>query len=543
VVANVVERTNNSRTILIILLVCVLTFLLSYFFYESSEQAYERGMAYQKERDTERAIRAYKKAILLNPRNALAHYELGWSYWVQERWPDVVTHWQKAKALNLKNPLLSDYLNQAINYAAGKYKKLKRVPIGTYARSKNGSLTIELIARYQRYNPKPVAETDFYDETIRSPKSVQFHPSNNKVYVNALEAEKTLIFSPLDLRKTNQIEHDFDESNAYLFSQPKKKTAWPTFPKSIRQPNIFSGKPVEQTFSPDGKLLWVPYYRRSFDRYSRYPSALALIDVASEKIIRVFDTGPIPKYVTASPDGKWLAVTHWGDNTVGLIKTIGKPENYKRDRIFVVEKKMNLNDIKSTDRDHGCGFCLRGAVFSKDSRYLFVARMGGGGIAIIDIKQSKYLGSVFGMPPTPRHLLLSNDGKQLFLSSNHNGSVSKYNTVDLIQAVKQGQKELEPLAKTTTGPLTRTISLSPDGEVIFAAVNKESKIVALDAETLHILLEIDADSYPVGMDISPDGSQLWVTAQGRRGRGGNSVMVYRVDHQSHRIRRDQVAVQ
>ena len=37
-----------------------------------------------------------------------------------------------------------------------------------------------------------------------------------------------------------------------------------------------------------------------------------------------------------------------------------------------------------------------------------------------------------------------------------------------------------------------------------------------------------ADAYPVGAAISPDGTQLWVTSQGRGGKGGNSVCVYRV---------------
>lgn len=156
--------------------------------------------------------------------------------------------------------------------------------------------------------------------------------------------------------------------------------------------------------------------------------------------------------------------------------------------------------------------------------------MGGGGIAIIDVKKKKYLGSVFGMPLTPRHLLLSPNGKQLYLSSNIHGSVSKYNVKDLQNAVKKKQKKLKPLHVTKTGTRTRTIALTPDGKTIFAAVNRESKIVALRAKDLKYLFHINADSYPVGMAVSPDGKQLWVTAQGYKGQGGNSVMVYAIQH-------------
>ena len=44
--------------------------------------------------------------------------------------------------------------------------------------------------------------------------------------------------------------------------------------------------------------------------------------------------------------------------------------------------------------------------WTPDSKHLLVARMGGGGIAVIDVENRRHVGSVFGMKPTPRHLLL-----------------------------------------------------------------------------------------------------------------------------------------
>ena len=49
------------------------------------------------------------------------------------------------------------------------------------------------------------------------------------------------------------------------------------------------------------------------------PGAVAVIDTTRDEIVRVMATGPISKYVKASPDGHWLAISHWGDNTIGLI--------------------------------------------------------------------------------------------------------------------------------------------------------------------------------------------------------------------------------
>ncbi len=41
---------------------------------------------------------------------------------------------------------------------------------------------------------------------------------------------------------------------------------------------------------------------------------------------------------------------------------------------------------------------------------------------------------------------------------------------------------------------------------------------------------IAVDSYPVGLDISHDGTMLVVTSQARSGLGGNAVGLYRVDY-------------
>lgn len=57
----------------------------------------------------------------------------------------------------------------------------------------------------------------------------------------------------------------------------------------------------QMAMSHNGKYLWVPYYRRSFDLKASSPSALAIIDMQTDKVVRVMPTGPLPKYVAISP--------------------------------------------------------------------------------------------------------------------------------------------------------------------------------------------------------------------------------------------------
>lgn len=362
-----------------------------------------------------------------------------------------------------------------------------------------------------------------------SPKSVRFLPDNSKAYVNALEGFSTLVFDPVKLKRTKVIVHRFKKRHQKLFAKSSVKPWYDTPKKYLAKKNIFNGKPVESALSHSGKYLWVPYYRRDYDTYGTLPSAIAIIDTGNNRIIRVMETGPIPKYVVASADGKWMAVIHWGDNTIGLIDiSSDKPKEFKRDKLITIGKRLKLKKIKTTDRDHGCGFCLRGSVFTADSKHLLIGRMGGGGVAVVNIAKRKYLGTVFGMKPTPRHLVLSPDGEYLYISSSFAGVVSKYRVKDFLAALKKKGHILKPLASQKTGPATRTIALSPDGSLLFAAINRSSKIIALQTKDMKAIASIDTDSYPVGMAVSPDGKQLWVTAQGKKRRGGNSVSVYRI---------------
>jgi YVTN family beta-propeller protein len=512
---------------------------------ESTDQAYRRGLALQQERRTLEAIAAYEQALKLDPFHARAHWEIGWSFWVLTKWPEVVRHWEIARDLKLAEPELEEYLQRARDQLEGKAEPLVRAPIGTRAvwlppaGSLPGqkALSVELFARFQHYDPEPENPADRFDRFVFSPKSVHF--AAGKVYVNALEGFSTLVFDPISPARSKVIPHRF-EGDEPVFDGGKNGAGgaagptWATFPKGApAERNRFAGKPVEFASTHNGRYLWVSYYRRDFDKNGVMPSAVAVIDTRRDEIVRVIDSGPIPKFLAASPDGHWLAVSHWGDNTVGLIDVSApEPAGFRRAALITVGKRLSLAGAENVDRDRYCGYCLRGTVFTADSRYLLVGRMGGGGIAVLDVEARKYLGTVEGMPPTPRQLELSRDGERLYVGSNQSGQVSLYRTADLVQAARSGRRTLPALREGRTGAGTRTIALSPDGALVYAAVNNGSKVVVLDAETLEQRLEIPADSYPVGLAVSPDGGQLWVTSQGRGLRGGNSISVYRVSETS-----------
>lgn len=79
----------------------------------------------------------------------------------------------------------------------------------------------------------------------------------------------------------------------------------------------------------------------------------------------------------------------------------------------------------------------------------------------------------------------------------------------------------------------RTIVAGRGGRYLFAAINDGSRIRVIRTETMKVVAEVKADSFPVGLALSPDERHLAVTAQGKedpsgKSAGGNSVMFYRV---------------
>lgn len=421
----------------------------------------------------------------------------------------------------------------------GAYGNSRHPALNVTAEAADGSIKLTLIDRRQNYN---FSERETLDDNINSPKSVNISPDNSKFYVNSLEGATTVVYDLKTKQRLKVIKHEFDSvRDAKLWAPPSGLFEFTHY--TDRNPNHFFGKPVEATFSHDGRYLWVPYYRRDFDVNAQDPSAVAVIDTKTDEIIRLMETGPLPKMICTSPDDKYIAISHWGNNTVGIVNIeSNNPNEWKYERVLVVDQILPLNFPlrTSVDRDNNSGYALRGTVFTPDGHYLLVGCMGsGGGIAVIDMHTGKYLGRVTGMMPNVRHLVIFDHW--LYLSINAAGMVQRMDIGEFIKvaqtmdgdSIKTAQATAWENAKVGAG--ARTIELSPDGRFVFAACNLASRICVVDTRTMQQVLEIPADSYPVGLAISYDGHFLISTSQGRNHIGGNCVDIYRIDYKEEPV--------
>lgn len=401
--------------------------------------------------------------------------------------------------------------------------------IGTMAWSEDSTIRITLVGKKQNYS---ASDTIYRDRDVWSPKSVHVHPRGHKYYVNSLEGSKTVVYGTKSNRKMKVIRHQFDESDSLLWSEPSGFFEFTHYEKNL---NSFKGKPVESAFSHGGRYLWVPYYRRSFDINAQDPSAVAVIDTETDSIVRLMETGPLPKMIAVSDDNRYVAITHWGDNTVGIIDITGDSlQDWHYVACVTVKKKLSLDfPLDSVvNRDVNSGLCLRGTAFTPDNRYLLVGCMGGkGGIAVIDLNDFSYQGIVSGMRSNLRHLVVNNG--YIYLSINMKGYIQRI-PLDLflasLEKMEKGKVVLEDWEECKVGAGARTIALTPDGRFIVAACNFSSCLYVVHAETMEVVTKIPADSYPVGLDISKDGGYVFTTSQGRDKHGGNCVDIFKIDY-------------
>jgi DNA-binding beta-propeller fold protein YncE len=402
-----------------------------------------------------------------------------------------------------------------------------------------------LIPAGQRYSPRlrqVLQANAIKDEDVISPKSINFYPDGTKIYVNALEGLATLVYSLPDLKKIAVIPHIFTAANANLFKNGETTVFDYQYYSRKNNLNVFSGKPVEGTFSKDGRYFFAPYYRRDFDHRASDPSAMAIIDTRIDQIVRVMPTGPLPKMVAVSPDGALLAVTHWGDNTIGLMDiSSGDAAKFAYVKRLVVEPKLNTANIGG-NRDKNCGHCLRGTVFTPDGLNLLVGRMSGGGVAVFSMPNGEYEGGFTDFSPSPRHLVVDSKGN-LYSSDSREGTVNRVNLAAALDSLKDSPKRLVSGPKGDSlfvGSLPRTVALSPHEKSLYAVLHGQGELVRVDLDSFKVVERKKVCPRPVGLDVSRNGQFLGLTSQGGVDKaaktpgfvGGNSFEIFKIQEPS-----------
>jgi DNA-binding beta-propeller fold protein YncE len=488
------------------------------------------------------AVTSFHRCLVIAPGTAACLDGKGRAHAALRQWEDAVLAWEELAAAVPNDEDLAGRLAAARRswaaHSRSRAQAARHFPIGTASLPEGAPLGLRLAARFQRYSTSTLSAADVYDADIDSPKSVVISADGGTAYINSLEGCRTVVYDALKPAKRGVIRHNFGARQAELFPGGNPWFGY-RFSADLppEGPNIFSGKPVEGALSHGGRYLWIPYYRRDFDLDGTQPSAVAVVDTEARTIARVLPVGPIAKNVAASPDGRYMAVAHWGGNTVGFVDiSSSEPAGFAPAGLAVLGSTEPLSGSEGMDRDRECGLCVRGLAWSPDSKTLFAGCMGGaGGVAVIDAAgpgAPELLGRV-KLGGKPRDLAVSPDGKWLYAVSSAAGTVIRADAAGVARAALTGNSGSVEFLSVSLGGTPRSMRLSPDGKWLYVALNSDSQVAAVDAAKLEVVARVGADSFPVGLDLSPDGRFLWVTSQGIDGAGGNSVEVFEITAASY----------
>jgi YVTN family beta-propeller protein len=253
----------------------------------------------------------------------------------------------------------------------------------------------------------------------------------------------------------------------------------------------YKGAPVEGAYSPDGKYLYFTNYAmygKGFNKEGHDTcspasgfdtSFLSRINLATKKIDAVYPVGSVPKVVKVTPDNKYILVSNWCSYTVTVIS---------------VESGKTVTSLK-------IGRYPRGIAITSDSKFAYVAEMGGSNIHQINL--SDFSKTLIPVGANPRAVVLSPDETKLYVTMNVTGKVQAWDLVanKTIKSVK-------------TGLAARSLDISSDGTALFVVNFNSDTVSKVRTSDLKVLQTIKVCNEPIGVTYDSSTNHTWVACYG-----------------------------
>jgi len=256
-------------------------------------------------------------------------------------------------------------------------------------------------------------------------------------------------------------------------------------------------RPRGLAMSPDGATLYVaisgsPIGGPGVDEDSLPPpdrkaDGIAVVDLASAKVVRVLDVGHDPETFALSGDGRILYVSNEDDGAISQVATDGS-------RVPITAK---------------VGDEPEGVALSGDGKSLFVACEGSDHVAMLDARTMKMIRTI-RLSGRPRGALASRDGTSIFVSVEGAGKLAILDQADgklrKLLDLAQGDKDIRPMG----------IVEAPDGH-LFVTTGRYGAVIEVDPKAGTIVRTIaNVGARPWGIGLTADGATL-VTANGPSG--------------------------
>ena len=266
---------------------------------------------------------------------------------------------------------------------------------------------------------------------------------------------------------------------------------WPDFPTPV------SGAPVEAAFSPDGGTAYVTNYSMYGKGFPRPGWDLATpedrvddsfvyrIDLASGEITGAARVGAVPKFIAASPDGRWIIVANWASWDLSVID---------------VDTFREIKRIPIGPEPRGIAFLPDSSGAFVTTQYHDARRGYPAELYRLDAADWKLTAIRTDLGRYPRHIVLDAAGRYLYASMTGDVKVIKVDTTTgkIVGSVR-------------TGSAPRTIVLSDDGLSLYVVNYDDDTLVKVATSDMRVLQRLATGHHPVGVTFEPTTRTVWVS--------------------------------
>lgn len=211
-------------------------------------------------------------------------------------------------------------------------------------------------------------------------------------------------------------------------------------------------------------------------------SGLAGAKAPALSVTQTADTGSMPKAVVVSPDGKHLVVTNFGF--------------WKTKNVYWYDP-ATLKKIDQTDFNDKDGNAVE-AVFSPDSKTVYVSNFNGNNIKVIDTTTHQVVKTV-DVGLRPKITILSKDGSKMMVANWDSYSATIYDTANFKQLYK---------LKANEHP--RGIALTNSGKAYIAGFEGD-ELDVYDGADFANHKKVKACKHVRHMTLSPDEKMLYLS--------------------------------
>ena len=197
---------------------------------------------------------------------------------------------------------------------------------------------------------------------------------------------------------------------------------------------------------------------------------VSVIDLASGEELRRLPTGPEPHELAASPDGREVAIGHYGANSLGIVD--------------VATGEMREVDLGANTKPHGVVWHPSGDLFATTEGTDTIVRVRG---EAVESFPTEARGS--------HMMVVSADGDTAWVANMESDTVGR---IDLAT----GRVTEAPAGEAPEG-----IALLPNESELWVSARESDTVHVFDADTLEPLARIDdVGEFPLRLVISPDGA-------------------------------------